>query len=240
VTSILVGVDAPVVRAGLETTLASQPRLQVVGWAAAPLELVELVAPHRPQVVLSWFDSLRTSIDVARAVPDLPVLAVAQVRREEDLLDALTGGVRGLLERTCTADRLVAAVEEVALGQLSYPSGWERALIARLERMQGPTPRGGQEALALTPRETDVLNLLLEGYSVKQVASRLGIALQTTKNHIHHVMVKTGSTSRVELVKWAMRHGFRPSLPQEGEGADVGSDNRVEAAHARADAPRQG
>ena len=216
-TRTVVGVDAPVLRAGLERVLAAS-EVEVLAWAAAPLELVEQVAPTAPDVVLCWFDSLRPSLEVAHAVAPVPVLAVSQVRRDEDLLDALTGGIRGLLERTCSPDQLVRAVHEVAGGTLSFPSGWERTLIHRLDRVQSVTPRSGQDALALTPRETDVLELLLEGYSVKQVANRLDIALQTTKNHIHHVMVKTGSTSRVELVKWAMRHGFRPSLPEDDSG----------------------
>jgi len=213
VTRTVVGVDAPVVRAGLERLLTDERSVDVLAWTSAPLELVETVGPTEPDVVLCWFDGLRSSIEVAQALRRVPVLAVAQVRREEDVIDALTGGVRGLLERTCTRERLVSALAEVAQGQLSYPSGWEQALLARLDRVQAGATRPAQDALALTPRETQVLRLLLDGYSVKQVANRLDIALQTTKNHIHHIMVKTGTTSRVELVRWAMRNGHRPTPP---------------------------
>ena len=211
VVRVLIGVDAPILRTGLEHVVEGCRAVDVVGWAGDPLELVEQVGPRSPEVIVAFFDSLQAATDVARAVPELPVLAVTHVRREEDLLDALRGGVKGLLERTCTPAQVVDAVDLLHRGQLVYPPGWERAVVDRLERMQAWGSRTGEEALALTPRETEVLVLLLEGRSVKQVASRLGIALQTTKNHVHHVMVKTGTTSRVELVTWAMRQGYRPS-----------------------------
>lgn len=220
---VLVGVDAPILRRGLSETLAAEPDVEVVGWASAPLELVEQVASARPQVVLCWFQSLHASIEVAQAVGGTPVIAVAPVRRDDDLFDALSAGLRGLVEPDCTPAKLLAALQDVAEGGPSYPEGWERRLIARLERVRSVTARTGEDALSLTPRETEVLQLLLEGYSVKQVANRLQIALQTTKNHIHHVMVKTGSASRVELVTWAMRHGFRPTAPAAAASPDSAS-----------------
>lgn len=65
----------------------------------------------------------------------------------------------------------------------------------------------------LTPRERQILQLLVDGYSVKQVASRLGIAMQTGKNHIHNIMSKVGASTRLQLCAWANDHGMHPSRP---------------------------
>ncbi len=65
---VLVGVDAPILRRGLSVTLAEEPTVEVVGWASAPLDLVGMVETTRPQVVLCWFESLRSSMEVAQAV----------------------------------------------------------------------------------------------------------------------------------------------------------------------------
>lgn len=207
-TRTLIGVDAPLLKAGVEATLAPHPHVDIVGYAATPEEVVEQVEPLAPQVVVTLFDSLQAGIEVARAAPAVPVVAAAAVRDDDDLVDALTAGVRGVVEPTCSPGELASAVEEVASGRPAYPTGWEGALLRRLGRGD-PTPVGSPDR-PLTPRETEVLGLLVEGLSAKQVASRLGIAVQTTKNHIHHLMVKTGASSRVPLVTWALRHGFTP------------------------------
>jgi DNA-binding NarL/FixJ family response regulator len=224
-TRVLVGVDAPIIRAGLEHTLTTAPGIDVVGWASHPLGMVEQVGAVAPDVLACFFGDLRPACDVADAVPGLPVLCVCERQRDEDVVEGLRCGLRGLLPRTATVDTLVETLRLLAAGQLVYPPGWERVLIERMPPPRSqPTPSATTTA-TLTPRETDVLSLLLAGWSVKQVAARLGIALQTTKNHIHHLMVKTGSASREEVYAWAQQHGISAARGSPGDAPPGGREH---------------
>ncbi|MGH9182099.1 MAG: LuxR C-terminal-related transcriptional regulator [Acidimicrobiales bacterium] len=103
-----------------------------------------------------------------------------------------------------------AAIREVAAGRTAFPLGWERLLVSRLDGRR-PTGLRRADPVELTPRERDIVQLIVDGQSNKAVATSLGIAHQTAKNHVRHVMAKLAVNSRVQLCAWAIERGYVPS-----------------------------
>ncbi|HEV7864392.1 MAG TPA: LuxR C-terminal-related transcriptional regulator, partial [Acidimicrobiia bacterium] len=89
----------------------------------------------------------------------------------------------------------------------AFPPGWERLLVSRLDGHRPPGHRL-QDPVTLTQRERDIVQLIVDGHSNKALAASLGIAHQTAKNHVRHVMAKLRVTSRVQLVAWALERGY--------------------------------
>ncbi|HTC81551.1 MAG TPA: response regulator transcription factor, partial [Acidimicrobiia bacterium] len=143
-------------------------------------------------------------------IPDVPVLVLTWSRREDDLLDALRAGATGFLHKEVEPDELLRAIEAVAAGRTAFPPGWERLLVSRLDGHRPPGHRL-HDPVTLTQRERDIVQLIVDGHSNKALAAALGIAHQTAKNHVRHVMAKLRVTSRVQLVAWALERGYVPT-----------------------------
>jgi two-component system, NarL family, nitrate/nitrite response regulator NarL len=147
---------------------------------------------------------------VTRVIPDVPVLVLTWSRREDDLLDALRAGATGFLHKEVEPDELLRAIEAVAGGRTAFPPGWERLLVSRLDGHRPPGHRL-HDPVTLTQRERDIVQLIVDGHSNKALAAALGIAHQTAKNHVRHVMAKLRVSSRVQLVAWALERGYIPT-----------------------------
>jgi two-component system nitrate/nitrite response regulator NarL len=165
------------------------------------------VGRTQPDVVLVSFEPPPASLALARVIPDVPVLVLTWSRREDDLLDALRAGATGFLHKEVEPDDLLRAIEAVAAGRTAFPPGWERLLVSRLDGHRPPGHRF-QDPVTLTQRERDIVQLIVDGHSNKALAASLGIAHQTAKNHVRHVMAKLRVTSRVQLVAWALERGY--------------------------------
>lgn len=214
-TSVALGDPSPIFTAGLSQVVAGIGDLSVSLVATDEPSLVAGIDGHDVDVVLSCFEPLAASARLARTV-DLPVIAMSWVQRTADVLDALRSGVRGMLSKSCEPDELREVIHAVRTGHLVYPHGWEHAL---LDISAGQRTRGSRRAddEPLTQREAEIVHLLLTGMSAKQIASRLGIAVQTVKNHVHNILRKLGVASRAELYGWARDRGW-----------DRNTDERIE------------
>ncbi|MGH3738013.1 MAG: LuxR C-terminal-related transcriptional regulator [Micromonosporaceae bacterium] len=177
---------------GVIRILDQTRRLCCLGRASTPQGLVPLAESRSPDVVLAGFEP-RTSIALAREL-DAPVVLLSWSWRRDELLDALGAGVRGFLFKDVTPANLEHALVRVARGGTVVPSGWDHGLSGAERRA-----RRGE----LTPREAEIVRLVVIGYSNKRVALELGIAHQTAKNHLHKLMTKLGASSREELRDWA-------------------------------------
>ncbi|GAB3063808.1 response regulator [Sediminivirga luteola] len=139
---------------------------------------------------------------------DLPVLVLTTFDDDELVLQALRHGARGYLLKDVTVEQLSRAVRTLAAGgTLIAPSITDRLLRAL---RQGPQPAGieGTRTQALTEREREVLRLVAEGYSNRQIASLVHLAEGTVKNHISAVLVKLGARDRTNAVLHALREGL--------------------------------
>lgn len=206
----VVGDGSEVFGEGLKTVLESTGEVVVLARVADPLDLLPAVDELMPDVVVASYEPPSQAVTAARSVSAVPVVVLTWSKRQEDLLDAMRGGARGYLHKDVSLDELVATLRDVARGRSSFPRGAERMLVDLLD---GRVVLGQRRAdtFALTRREQEIVQLVVDGYSNKAVAGALGIAHQTAKNHVRHVMAKLNVSSRTQLCTWAIEHGYAPT-----------------------------
>jgi len=211
---VLVAAAQPIVRAGLEALVASNPALLVVGTApgAANGALDKAIETFRPDVVLlelevSDGDPPARLLDGDEFAPALVVLV--DDPRGTWAAEALRAGVRAVLPREVGAVEIVAAVEGAAAGLIVLHPGALAMLLPLLPtpaRTLSPSP--SMPPVALTPREVEVLGMMAEGLGNKTIAHKLGISEHTVKFHIGSIFSKLGAASRTEAVTLGARQGL--------------------------------
>lgn len=195
---------------GLTSILRRSGQALVVAATTVPDEVPALVDRVAADVAIVSFEPPAAALSVVHRITDVAVLVLTWSRREDDLFDALRAGATGFVHKEIEPEALVAAIAEVAEGRTAFPAGWERLLVSRLDGRRPLGQRRG-DPVTLTTRERDIVQLIVDGYSNKALAARLGIAHQTAKNHVRHVMAKLRVNSRVQLCAWALERGYVPS-----------------------------
>ena len=209
---VLIAAADPLARAGLSALLADVAELQVVGQGDFD-DLAASVDAYRPDVLLAdlgWrLDDALTALDkFVGDEPDdgLPLLALLALLADvDDAAQIFAAGARGLLPREADAETLVAALRAVAGGLVVVAPEMATALASRARVVLAD-----DELLveSLTPRETEVLELIAEGLPNKTIARRLDISEHTVKFHVNSLLGKLGAQSRTEAVVRATRAGL--------------------------------
>ena len=208
---VLLADDHGVLRDGLARVIAAQPDLELVGAAADGAEAVELCRTAEPDVVLMDLEMpVLDGIEATRAIvaeaPRVAVLVLTSFSDQQRNTRALDAGAVGYLLKDASAEEVVRGVRAAAAGGSPLDP---RAARALLDAKTAPDPLAG-----ISPRERDVLTLLLEGMPNKLIARRLGISEKTVKSHLTSVFRRIGVTDRVQAILWAERHGLRGDLSQ--------------------------
>lgn len=201
---ILICDDHPVVRSGLRGMIQSQPDLEVVAEAADGSEAVTLANRLRPDVVLMdlqmpGMDGVRATAGIKEKHPDIHVLILTTYDTDADILRALEMGATGFLLKDEREDRLFDAIREVARGKSPLAPGVASRLVERL--------RENAES-HLSEREIEILRLVAQGSSNKEIARELHISDSTVKAHLLHIFDKLGVTDRTAAVTTALRRGI--------------------------------
>lgn len=207
--SVLLVDDHPVVRQGIAALLSAHEDIEVAGEAGDGREALAMARQLQPQVVLLDLSlPLLNGVQVARRLhQDLPhvrVLVLTSYGHDEYIRQALEAGARGYLLKKTAADELVKAVREVAAGRTCYSA----VLAKNIARVTGakdsrrPFSRGGKSSL--TVREGQLLQLIANGYSNKQVAKELGISVKTVEKHRQKLMNKLGIHETAGLTRYAL------------------------------------
>lgn len=207
---VLVVDDHGVLRDGLGRVIEAQPDMELVGVASNGAEAVDRCRALRPDVVLMDIEMpVLDGIDATRAIrgelSDVTVLVLTSFSDRHRITAALDAGAVGYLLKDAAAEDVVRGVRAAAEGGSPLDP---RAARALLDAAAAPDPLEG-----LSPRERDVLALLLEGLPNKLIALRLGISEKTVKTHLTNVFRTIGVTDRVQAVLWAERNGVRGDLP---------------------------
>ncbi len=213
--------DHVLVREGTAQLLAREDDIEVVGQAGTGEEGVELCAQLAPDVALvavnlPGMSGLGLARELASRASEVRVLVVSAYDDYAYVAEALDIGVRGYLMKTASGRELVESVRAVAEGVLVLDS----AISARLARRwrDGPAARPGPGTL--TDREHDVLGLLVQGRSNKQIAAEMGLGLRTVEGHVSGVLAKLGVTSRTEAVAYSLRHRLTATEGTDGPRRD--------------------
>jgi two-component system response regulator NreC len=199
--------DHALVRDGLRAVLAREPDIQVVGEAADGRDALRVVETAKPDVaVLDLSMPLLNGLDVARQLvaQERGPRAILITMHAEDryVLDALRAGVRGYVLKKQAAADLVRAIREVAEGRV-YLSPGVGAAVADAIRTGGPAPDE-----RLTPREREVLQLVAEGKTTKEIAAILKVSVKTAEAHRTHLMQKLDIHDIAGLTRCALRLGL--------------------------------
>jgi two-component system response regulator NreC len=206
-TRILIADDHSVVRAGLRALIHGAADAQVVAEAASGEEALRLAAELRPEVVL--LDISLPGMDGITALGHLrgvaPATRVLIMTMHEDaalVRAALAAGASGYIIKRALEAELITAIEAVRRGELYVHPALTRALLQE----QAPAPAG--QAEPLSARELEVLRLIAEGHTNRQIAAALTLSVRTVESHRASIMDKLGLRSRAELARYAAERGL--------------------------------
>ena len=209
-TRVLIVASSSISQRGLEHLLRASTSLQVVGVLSDLRQLSENLEELQPDVLIAEITGQDRTLpeEILKLSEEAPVaiiLLVDDANSERDL-DALRNGVRAVLPRNMNPVGIVAAVEAVGAGlAVLLPEGLDTLL-----RESTPSHRTVSPPLveALTPREIEVLGMMVEGWGNKEISTRLGISEHTVKFHVASIMGKLNASSRTEAVTSGIRHGL--------------------------------
>ena len=201
---ILVCDDHPIVRSGLRGMIQSQPDLEVVAEAGEGAQAVALASHLRPDIVLMdlrmpGMDGVAATANIKARHPGIQVLILTTYDTDADILRALEKGATGFLLKDEREDRLFDAIREAAGGRSPLAPGVASRLVERL--------RGDADS-HVSEREIEILMLVAQGRSNREIARELHISDSTVKAHMLHIFDKLGVDDRTAAVTTALRRGI--------------------------------
>jgi len=205
---ILLVDDHPMVREGLVARLQAVARFEVVGEAGGRADALALLASARPDVVLMDVglkdgNGITLGAEMLAAQPAIKLLMFSMYDNPEYVQRALTAGARGYVLKDAPATEIVSAIDAVAAGGTFLSA----AVSGRLFRGQAPKP-------VLTPRESEILSLLGQGASSKQIARELNLSVRTVEAHRQSIKRKLALEGQAELIRYAVEHAGQDEAVQ--------------------------
>jgi two-component system, NarL family, response regulator NreC len=207
---VLIADDHAIVRAGLRTLIHSEPTMELVGEAAGGYEAIDLIEKAQPEVLV--LDLSMPDLDgiavIKKIKPRFPTLRILILTIHEDeglLRAALKSGASGYILKGAAESELISAIRLILRGKLYVDPSMVRKLLSDdIAPAVQPLP----PTEALTPRETEVLKLIVQGYTNRQIGDELNISIRTAESHRANLSEKLGLHNRVELVRFAKEHGL--------------------------------
>lgn len=204
---ILLADDHTVLRESLAAVLRTSNDCVVIGEASDGIEAIERAMTLRPDVAVVDISMPRLSgIEVTRRIvtqmPRTRVLVLTMHEEEEYVLHMVRAGAAGYLIKRAATSELLAAVRTIAAGGVHFGAHAAKALAMQL---QHPEALSEDPYGALSPREREVMHLVVEGLSTKEIARKLGITVKTAENHRCRILDKLDVRNSTELVRYAMR-----------------------------------
>ncbi len=199
--TLLIVDDHFLVRMGLSSTLGVEPDMTVLAEAANGPQAVQLFTRHRPDITLI---DLRlpgmTGVETIAAIKEVDgaarIIAMSTYDADEEIYRALQAGARAYLPKSLQRDDLLQAIRAVHAGHYHVPAGVANMLAARIPCSD------------LSPREMDVLRLIVKGWRNKQIGSALGIAEVTVKLHVSRILAKLNASDRTQAATSALQRGI--------------------------------
>jgi DNA-binding NarL/FixJ family response regulator len=209
---VLIADDHVIVREGVKALITMADDMEVVGEAADGREAIARAQALEPDVAvmdvaMPGLGGLEATLEIRKLCPRTRILVLSQYDDREYVRRFLKAGVSGYVLKKSAGSDLTAAIRSVHRGGLVLdPDVAREAMLDQAAAADGSRPADPYEAL--TDREKQVLKLVAEGHSNKEVADELGISVKTAMSHREHVMEKLDLHSRTELIRFAIRQGI--------------------------------
>ena len=202
---VLIVDDHSIMREGLRMLLARDPELEVVGEAADGAEAIRKARHLRPDVVIMdllmpVMDGFAATQAIRDELPETEVLALTSVLENASVVEAIRAGAIGYLLKDAHVAELCIAIKSAAAGQMHLSPQVSPYFLNIVRRPESPEH--------LTPREKDVLRLIAQGHSNKEIARTLYLAEETVKFHVRHILAKLGVQSRAQAILATIRLGM--------------------------------
>ncbi|MFZ1934481.1 MAG: response regulator transcription factor [Thermoguttaceae bacterium] len=209
---ILLADDHTLLRAGIRALLEKQHDMEVVGEAADGREALQNVAELRPDVVLMdiampGMDGMEATKRIKSQYPDVQILALTMLEDDRYFFQMVRAGASGFLIKGALPDELLSALRTVAAGNVYLYPAMAKNLLHE-SASQTDTDGASLAADGLTKREQEVLRLISQERTGKEIAKLLQISVRTVDRHRENLMAKLNLHSRTALVKYAIRKGF--------------------------------
>jgi two-component system response regulator DevR len=208
-TRLMIVDDHEVVRMGLRAALEVEPDFTVVAEASNGKDAVEKARAHQPDIVLmdvrmDGMDGIQACREIRSELPATRVLMLTSFAEEETVVAALLAGASGYVLKNVARARLLEALRSVARGESLLDSKVTKGVLEKLVAAQRPAVDGDD----LTAREREVLILIAEGATNKEIAAKLVVSENTARNHVSHILSKLGFSRRSEAAAYAAKKGL--------------------------------
>jgi len=206
---ILLADDHALLRQGLRLIIEREPDLTVVAEAGDGHEAIEHAIKHRADlaildVSMPVLNGLGAARELRRRLPALRILMLSMHDNEEFFLEAMQAGADGYLLKSAVDYQLIDACRATLRGEAAIFAGGARTLIRHYLNRQTSEDRSED----LSPRELEILQLIAEGHSGRQIAEHLTISEKTVERHRSNILAKLGLTDRLQLTRYAIRRGI--------------------------------
>ncbi|HSJ52699.1 MAG TPA: response regulator transcription factor [Anaerolineae bacterium] len=206
---ILIVDDHAIVRKGLRALLVTEPGLEVVAEAENGQQAIAEARRLCPDVVLMdlvmpGIDGLEATRRITAEQPGVRILVLTSFAADDKVFPALKAGALGYLLKDSGPEELVQAIQQVHRGESSLHPSIARRL---LQELAGPGHQGAESGM-LSPRELDVLRLVAQGWTNREIAEGLGIGEATVRTHVSSILSKLNLGSRTQAALYALREGL--------------------------------
>jgi two-component system, NarL family, nitrate/nitrite response regulator NarL len=213
VTRIVIADDFAIFRDGVKYLFAGESEFQIVGEACDGEEALKLVEQMQPDILLLDLQMPKISgMEVLRSLAGLHskvlTILLSGVVEGEEICTAFELGARGVVLKESTTTMLYESIRTVMAGQYWIGSQGVSDLVQTLKRYKRSTKDAAPKNYGLTPREMEVLDAVMSGYSNKEIAGQLSISEQTVKHHITNIFDKLGVYNRLELALFVFHHNL--------------------------------
>jgi DNA-binding NarL/FixJ family response regulator len=215
---VLVVDDHALFRKGIVSLLSAKAGFEVVGEAANGREAIEKARDQMPDIVLMdlsmpQMDGLEATRRIKAEIPHVRIVILTVEEAEQNLFEAVKNGAQGYLLKKIEPRALFDTLRGVAQGEASISRLMAAKLMGEFSRQANRGGSGVDGSPALSPREHQVLELVAQGKSNKEIAAALSVAENTVKNHLKNILEKLHLENRVQAATYALRQGLIGKLP---------------------------
>jgi DNA-binding NarL/FixJ family response regulator len=205
---IIIVDDHLIFRQGLKSILESENITNVIGEASNGIEFIDLLAHHRPDVVLMDIDmphmnGMEATEKALQLMPDLKIIVFSMFSEEEYYSKMIDRGVKGFILKTCGINELEIAIQNVMMGESYFSNELLRKIVSNYGRFINPNSTQQDK---LTRREIDVLQQICIGLTNEEIADKLYISPKTVKSHKSHLLEKTKCKNIATLILFAVKN----------------------------------